>query len=188
MNPFFPIAAIGAGIALFATSADANVAPIDNSDTGTDSPIDYSALLNDDLFSYPTMMDSNVAAFLAVIRAGESSNNYYAKVGGGNLTTLATYTTIPSVNGSRAVGGYQYQPSTWKEVATALNLTDFSPESQDQGAIFLLKRRGAYNAVVTGQIATACDLLKNEWQMFTLPRWNSDAVASLFVSNGGNLV
>jgi muramidase (phage lysozyme) len=154
------------------------------------SPIDYSDTGDDSLNLYSTNSMSNIDAFLKVIRAGESSNNYGAYVGGGTFTDFSHHPALPpsnwkGVGNSHACGGYQFEPGTWKECAAALSLRDFSPDSQDRAAVFLLKRRGAYNAVMNGDIATACDLLKNEWQMFTMPRWSAVNVAVAFESNGG---
>jgi muramidase (phage lysozyme) len=43
---------------------------------------------------------------------------------------------------SAAAGAYQFMPSTWESVQSKLNLPDFSPLSQDLGAIELIRRRG----------------------------------------------
>ena len=157
---------------------------------GGTGPIDYGSSQSID----PT---DQVSAFLAVIRAGESSDNYRAIVYGGSFSSydrhpglLASGKLDPSFlpgKPSHAAGAYQFQPRTWLECARALNLTDFSPGSQDAAAIFLLKRRGAYEAIVNGDIRAACDLLKNEWQMFTLPRWRAEVVQSEFTDYGGKL-
>lgn len=184
MIPILAIAAIG-GVAILATSGASN--PLGDSwDNST--PIDYTDTGDDPLSNlYPVSPDNHaqITAFLAVIRAGESSNNYYAKVGGGNIGSLATYPTWAGVGNSHAVGAYQFEPETWNECAAGLNLTDFSMASQDAAAVFLIQRRGAYQAVLDGNIASACDLLKNEWQMFTQSQWNADAVADAFNNNGG---
>ena len=43
---------------------------------------------------------------------------------------------------SAAAGAYQFMPSTWRGVKEDLQLSDFSPQSQDLAAIELIKRRG----------------------------------------------
>jgi len=43
---------------------------------------------------------------------------------------------------SAAAGAYQFMPGTWESVQRKLNLPDFSPRSQDLGAIELIRRRG----------------------------------------------
>ncbi len=44
---------------------------------------------------------------------------------------------------SAAAGAYQFMPFTWELVTRSLGLTEFGPQVQDQGAIFLIQRRGA---------------------------------------------
>ncbi|MEB3308443.1 MAG: endolysin [Cyanobacteriota bacterium] len=44
---------------------------------------------------------------------------------------------------SAAAGAYQFMPFTWRMVTTALGLERFDPGVQDQGALFLIQRRGA---------------------------------------------
>jgi muramidase (phage lysozyme) len=184
MNPLMlGVLAVG-GIGLAATAV-ANTPPL-NQNSNDDLPIDYS--MDTEMNNlYTPDPNAQITAFLAIIRAGESSNNYYAKVGGGNIASLAAYPTWSGVGNSHAVGAYQFEPETWRECAAALNLHDFTPSSQDAAAVFLIKRRNAYNAILRGDIATACDNLKNEWEMFTQSKWNSDSVASLFVSRGGTV-
>lgn len=43
---------------------------------------------------------------------------------------------------SDAAGGYQFLSTTWKPLAKRLGLTDFSPRSQDLGAVALLRELG----------------------------------------------
>ena len=148
---------------------------------------------------HPSDRSGNIDAFLQVIKDGESSDNYRAIVGvkGGSFSD---YSKHPGLNSdgsinraflpgasSHAAGAYQFQPGTWAECASKLGLADFSPSSQDKGAIYLLQKRGAYQAVIDGNIDSACDLLRDEWQMFKLPRWNSARVIEEFLSYGGEL-
>ncbi len=44
---------------------------------------------------------------------------------------------------SAAAGAYQFMPFTWRMVTKALGLERFGPQVQDQGALFLIQRRGA---------------------------------------------
>jgi len=148
-------------------------------------------------FDYVGAIDPEVQieAFLAVIRDGESSDNYFSIVGGGSFIG---YTKHPGLNSddtinkafmpgavSHACGAYQFQPGTWLECKRALKLSDFGPEAQDAAAVFLLKRRGAYNAITSGNIGAAVDLVKNEWQMFVTPQWNIARVIGAFQDYGG---
>ena len=137
----------------------------------------------------------NIDAMLALILEGESSHNYRAIVGGGSFGSYATHPGLrvddspePGFlpgKASHAAGGYQFQPGTWLECKRALSLHDFSPASQDAAAIYLMKRRGAYEAAANGQAAIAADLLKNEWEMFQT--WTVSRVEKAFNEYGGTL-
>ena len=114
-------------------------------------------------------MDSNLSAFLRVIREGESSQDdaAYRMLYGGDLfdsfaahpnvlVTAAGYT-------STAAGAYQFLNRTWKGLANKFGYTDFSPGTQDAGAIQLIRGRGAYNDVVAGRFETAIRKCNKEW-------------------------
>ena len=51
---------------------------------------------------------------------------------------------------SAAAGAYQFMPSTWRMVTQALGLEQFGPQVQDQGALFLIQRRGALSLADQG--------------------------------------
>lgn len=44
---------------------------------------------------------------------------------------------------SAAAGAYQFMPFTWTMVSRSLGIAAFGPQVQDQGAIYLIQRRGA---------------------------------------------
>lgn len=68
---------------------------------------------------------------------------------------------------SAAAGAYQFMPPTWDMVSRALSLTDFQPISQDQGALFLIKRRGALALVDRGEFTPELTArLAPEWASF----------------------
>ncbi len=132
----------------------------------------------------------NLRAFLAVIREGESSDNYRALVGGGEFQSFALHPAETGWPGIRrgddgrlttAAGAYQITRTTYRDLGGG----NFSPESQDLMAIRLLIRRGAYPFVIAGDVAGAVAKLPNEWEMFKQPRWNVARVASVYESNGG---
>jgi muramidase (phage lysozyme) len=110
-------------------------------------------------------VNKNIAAFLRVIREGESSqfNDAYRMLYGGTL--FDSFAAHPNrritLNGitSTAAGAYQFLYRTWSE----LNLPDFSPENQDRGAILLIKRRKAYDDVVAGRLEDAIRKCNKEW-------------------------
>lgn len=64
---------------------------------------------------------------------------------------------------SDAAGRYQFLSTTWNECRRALNLPDFSPESQDQAALFLIDRRGALDDIDGLRVGAALDKLSWEW-------------------------
>lgn len=75
---------------------------------------------------------------------------------------------------SAAAGGYQYLPGTWQGAAKALGLSDFSPKSQDLGALYLIDRRGGLDPFLKGEkFGTVINKLAPEW-------------ASLPTSGGGS--
>ena len=64
---------------------------------------------------------------------------------------------------SDAAGKYQYLSTTWEGVQKELGLPDFSPQSQDIGALHLLKRRGALDPLLKGDVTTAIYKSAPEW-------------------------
>ncbi|MFM7236662.1 MAG: endolysin, partial [Cyanobium sp.] len=58
-------------------------------------------------------------------------------------------------------------PPTWSMVARALSLSDFQPVSQDQGALYLIERRGALSMVDRGELTPELTArLSPEWASF----------------------
>lgn len=82
--------------------------------------------------------DPEQNAFLATVRQLESGGNYYVGTGGKNLqgAPLDQY-GFPQWSGkgnSHAAGAYQFQPGTWREIASRFGLNFQSKSDQDQGA------------------------------------------------------
>lgn len=145
--------------------------------------------------------EANLAAFLKLIRMGESSDNYRALVGGGEFTSFAGHPrdTMPEWRGvlnprvnlySTAAGGYQITYTTFNDLVRTHGFArdDFSPDAQDRMAIALLKRRGAFEDVRAGRVSDAHWKLVHEWEMFQMPRWSVANTQSTFNSLGGVLV
>lgn len=120
------------------------------------------------------MMSANLRAFLALIRhcEGTAGPDGYRTMFGGEL--FDSFTDHPrrliqrQLRGagritSSAAGAYQFLSGTWDECRAALKLPDFSPESQDRAATFLVKRRGALDEVEAGKLAEAIALCAKEW-------------------------
>jgi lysozyme len=68
---------------------------------------------------------------------------------------------------SAAAGAYQFMPFTWNMVTKKLGLTGFGPDSQDQGALYLIQRRGALHLADRGELtAELAARLAPEWASF----------------------
>ena len=185
---YLAAAAIG-GVALLASKeASASV-------YGSYSGDDYPAEFTDEdynVIDYSDKHSDNLAAFLAALRLGESSDNYYALVGGGSFSDDSAHPRENGWEGIRrsddgrlttAAGAYQITYTTWKDVRAALGLTDFSEDSQDRAAVWLIKRRGALQAVQEGDMNEARRLLQNEWEILKVRdvAW----LSQVFTANGG---
>lgn len=118
--------------------------------------------------------DSNVRAFLDMIAyaEGTSGPDGYRTMFGGSL--MDGYADHPrkvfSFTNSRgeklrtsAAGRYQFLQGTWDELKRKLGLQDFSPASQDAGAIELIRQRGALNDVKAGRIVDAISKVRSIW-------------------------
>jgi muramidase (phage lysozyme) len=75
---------------------------------------------------------------------------------------------------SAAAGAYQFMPFTWSMVSRSMGLTDFQPQAQDQGALFLIKKRGALHLVDRGEMTPELAArLAPEWASFPTLAGNS---------------
>jgi len=119
--------------------------------------------------------DQRLAAFEGMIRQLESKNQYNVITGG---QTFNDYSQHPRIkvwfhdprrpgdgnnNWSDAAGAYQITSATYDDFAPKLGITDFSPASQDAIATAILKRTGAYDAIVSDDIAGALALASKRW-------------------------
>ena len=119
------------------------------------------------------LADTNVRAFLHVIRAGEGTadEDGYRRQFGGELFTdfsrhpnrAITKTLGDKQLTSTAAGAYQFLGRTWSECQAALNLPDFSPASQDLAAVFLIARRKGLEHAIAGRLEQAIAACANEW-------------------------
>jgi len=64
---------------------------------------------------------------------------------------------------STAAGRYQMIKPTWSGIKNRLRLPDFSPDSQDRAAEYLIEQRGALGDVVAGRLQTAIAKCRVEW-------------------------
>jgi len=119
------------------------------------------------------LANTNVRAFLRVIRAGEGTadEDGYRRQFGGELFTdfsrhpnrAITKTLGDKQLTSTAAGAYQFLGRTWSECQAALNLPDFSPASQDLAAVFLIARRKGLEHIIAGRLEQAIAACANEW-------------------------
>ncbi len=126
--------------------------------------------------------DTNVAAFLATIRAAEGTagpNGYRTLYGYRLFDTFGDHPRIAlqsPYGWTSAAGAYQIMArspipgstkyttvDTWGDVVRALNLLDFSPASQDAAAVWLVRRRGALADVQAGRFDAAIGKCAREW-------------------------
>lgn len=66
-------------------------------------------------------------------------------------------------NYTTAAGRYQFLNGTWGNLQKQYGFRDFSPQSQDLGAIALIAQRGALNDVMSGNWNGATGKLGKEW-------------------------
>jgi muramidase (phage lysozyme) len=111
----------------------------------------------------------NLQAFLRVIRAGESSQDdsaYTAMFGGEHFTSFADHPRRVITKGrytSTAAGAYQFLSRTWDGLVRQYGFADFSPASQDLGAVALIAGRGALADALAGRIEAAIAKCGREW-------------------------
>ncbi|MFN3361422.1 MAG: peptidoglycan-binding protein [Pseudanabaenaceae cyanobacterium] len=137
-----------------------------------------------------------ISAFLKMIRVPEgtaSPDGYRTMFTGKLFNDFSDHPReLQCSNGlcSDAAGAYQFLSTTWDDVAKDLKLPDFSPQSQDLGAIELIRRRGAYENIIDGRIVLALE--KTSWEWASLPpgRYGQPSISfkratELFVEYGG---
>lgn len=140
--------------------------------------------------------EPNVAAFLRVIRACEGTagdHGYRMHFGGELFTSFADHPRrliVKSGYRSTAAGAYQFLERTWDSVARQYKLPDFTPSMQDAGAVALLIRRRALDAVRAGRLAEAVELTNQEWASlpgspYGQPVRTMGFVARVFAMHGG---
>lgn len=178
--PFFIIAILGVAALLFVEHVAAGEIRDDGTDNGT----------ND----MNNQADANVNAVMALIRDGESSDNYSALVGGGEFVDMTDhpyetgeFAGIRRADGrlTTAAGGYQITVTTWRDIGGVARWGGFNPVQQHEAALFLAARRGALDAMRRGDMETTVAKLRDEWEFFQ--KWPMSRVKSSFLNHGGVL-
>jgi muramidase (phage lysozyme) len=132
-------------------------------------------------------MDTNARAFLALIAWAEGTDRAADpyRVCYAYRHTIQDFREHPKVSGewageklsdamcrgaglkpgciSTAAGRYQIIAPTWRTVRDRMGLPDFSPASQDKAALYLIRKRGALDAVQRGDVEEAVRLCRQEW-------------------------
>jgi muramidase (phage lysozyme) len=144
--------------------------------------------------------NKNVIALLRVIRAGEGTageTGYRTLFGGGLFESFADHPRqrITRKMGGRnitstAAGAYQFLSSTWDETRRLMKLTDFSPRSQDLGALGRIAARGALEDVKAGRFDKAIKKIAAEWASmpgspYGQPVISWDRARTIYASAGG---
>jgi muramidase (phage lysozyme) len=113
--------------------------------------------------------DSNVRRGLDWIAANEGTAQY-PNSGYSTQYTGRQFEGLQHPNakiqGSTAAGRYQFLHSTWAGLAGQYGLEDFSPRSQDIGALALLDRLGALDDFAAGNYEAAVPKIKSTWVAF----------------------
>lgn len=142
------------------------------------------------------LSNKNVAAFLRVIRQGESNQDdsaYTLLNGGGYFIGLLNHPYAgQKTPPAKAAGAYQFIASTWGEVSRLYGIPGFGPREQDIGAVGRIIYRQALDDVVAGRFAVAVAKCKQEWT--SLPgaaeshaAWTLAKAQALYQSYGGAL-
>jgi lysozyme len=193
----FLVLALGAAAMLYMAGASANT-QTDSTGTGL-GLLDSLNTATGDLFSMnanqnPNGYDANLSAFLYMLRMGESSNRYNVIYGGGTFQDYSHHPNIPVPIPSRpgyhstAAGAYQFIFSTWQMVASEAGLTDFTPASQDAGAVQYLTDLGAMPYIEAGDVQGAISQINSTGIIFeslavrpyaTLTGWYQSAGGAL---------
>lgn len=163
------------------------------------SPSTYSLAASDG-----TGANQNISAFLDMLAYSEGTagtDGYRTLFGGGLFYSYADHPRqIFSFTNSAgktlktsAAGRYQILQRTWDDLKSKLGLQDFSPTSQDQCAIELIRERGALNDVIAGHFSDAIRKCAPTWASlpgagYDQPERSLDQLAQVFSNAGGQIL
>ncbi|AUH00851.1 lysozyme [Prodigiosinella confusarubida] len=125
---------------------------------------------------HDVLNNPNARSYLdAISRAegtsGYMNSGYHTMFGGGQVASLADHPrqlkNFQQINGTwnktSAAGRYQFTQKSWDEAAKVLGLNDFSPQSQDLAALWLIQRAGQLDNVLNGNFMDATNHLGGVW-------------------------
>ncbi|WP_335984443.1 glycoside hydrolase family 104 protein [Acinetobacter haemolyticus] len=122
---------------------------------------------------YEQMLSNpNVRKMLDLIAKTEGvAHGYNTLFGNQRIDNLSTHPNIRKqfkqtdgkVNYTTAAGRYQFLKPTWDDLVKKVGLSDFSPRSQDIGAIALLAQNGALPYVLKGDFNAAIQRSGRTW-------------------------
>lgn len=117
---------------------------------------------------------ANVRAFLDMLAHAEGTIRYgdddgYNVMVGGELFSgyndhprQSVYLPAYDIR-STAAGRYQFLIRTWDDLAARFDLSDFTPASQDAGAVALIRQCKALHLVRAGRVADASHACRRIW-------------------------
>ena len=146
------------------------------------------------------LQDDNVRAFLIMLRHGEGTSDglgYSRMFGGAHFDSFADHPRSPQTHKlggkpitSTAAGAFQFLSRTWDGLVKQYGFKDFSPESQDLGAVALIKGRGALDDVMAGRFEAAVAKCNKEWASlpgspYGQPVVTMDKAKDVYIAAGG---
>lgn len=95
-------------------------------------------------------------------------------------------------NYSTAAGRYQFIFRTWADDAEAIGAPDFSPEWQDEAALFEIEKHGALDDVDAGRLQDAVDKISGVWASlpsshYLQPKRDYAFALAAFIDAGGTI-
>lgn len=138
--------------------------------------------------------NSNLSAFLAMLRKFESNDNYRAWVYGGEFSDMSDhpiatgekqYMVRPDGRKTSAAGAYQIVYSTWVDRKGKAAYGDFTPTSQDQFAIDYITDLGALPYINEGLFSDAVSRLSSVWESLAVR--SDDELMAFYLSRDGKL-
>lgn len=145
----------------------------------------------------PDQAARNVRAFLDVIAHAEGAD-YNVLFGGDTFDSFRDHPRqyITRFLGGReitssAAGRYQFLARTWDGLVAKMRLPDFSPASQDAGAIELIREKGALRDVQAGRFAVAVRKVRKVWASlpgagYNQPERSLSSLARVYAQAGGS--